>query len=158
MEQWKELIRYNALTGEFTSKSSKRIISPDAKGLLTVTYRGERFKIPAAKAAVYITTGKTPGNNEVILHRNLDREDIRYCNLEIIPRKVYSEIMCAYRNLNANLKILPHPTDVFSYTVQWQDGSTRKKKLFSDIVVARRFFMKKQLEFAKILNKYTRFD
>jgi hypothetical protein len=94
----------------------------------------------------------------VILHKNLDESDYRYCNLKLISKKTYNSIKEAHRNLSGYLRLQPHPKDMFSYVLIWKENGKDKILVVQDIVVAKRMHNKLQLKYAKILSRYCIFD
>jgi hypothetical protein len=96
--------------------------------------------------------------DKVVLHKNLNENDYRYCNLKLISKKTQNSIKEAYRNLNGYLKLQPHPKDMFSYVLIWKENGKDKILVVQDIVVAKRMLNKLQLKYAKILNRYCVFD
>lgn len=157
-------IEYDFCTGTFfllrvsSSLVSKRQIFPNEDGYLLFYRQGTKFKIKANKVALELGTSKVLDVNKVVLHKNLDVNDYRLQNLCAVTRTVYKKVKEAHRNLNGALKLVPHPTDAFSYVVQWKEDNKQMQQVVQDVVVAKRLFTKLQLRFAKLLSKYCVFD
>jgi hypothetical protein len=157
-------IEYDFCTGTFfllrvsSGLVSKRQIFPNEDGYLLFYRQGTKFKIKANKVALELGTARLLDDNKVVLHKNLDVNDYRLQNLCAVTRAVYKKVKEAHRNLNGALKLVPHPTDAFSYVVQWKEDNKQMQQVVQDIVVAKRLFTKLQLRFAKLLSKYCIFD
>jgi hypothetical protein len=157
-------IEYDLVTGAFfllklnPSLVTKRQIFPNEDGYLLFYRQGTKFKIKANKVALELGTARLLDDNKVVLHKNLDVNDYRLQNLCAVTRTVYKKVKEAHRNLNGALKLVPHPTDAFSYVVQWKEDNKQMQQVVQDIVVAKRLFTKLQLRFAKLLSKYCVFD
>lgn len=156
--QEEELIIYEPVQGTFTSRNSLRIITPTEQGLLILSINKKRYTLHAARTAILLMQKRTLEPSEIVLYRNMNRQDYRYINLMVVKRTLYHSIMNAYRNLQSGLKITPHKQDMFAYVVQWQHNGIRNRKVLSDLVLARRLYLKLQLKYAKLLNKYCVFD
>lgn len=157
-------IEYDLLTGSFfllkttSGGTTKRQIFPNDDGYLLFYREGCKYKLKANRLALELGTGKQIDQNKLVLHKNLDVNDYRLQNLCAVTRAVYKKVKEAHRNLNGALKLVPHPTDAFSYVVQWKEDNKQMQQVVQDIVVAKRLFTKLQLRFAKLLSKYCVFD
>lgn len=157
-------IEYDLHTGSFfllkttAGGTTKRQIFPNDDGYLLFYRESTKYKLKANRLALELGTGKQIDANKLVLHKNLDTNDYRLQNLCAVTRTVYKKVKEAHRNLNGALKLVPHPTDAFSYVVQWKEDNKQMQQVVQDIVVAKRLFTKLQLRFAKLLNKYCVFD
>jgi hypothetical protein len=168
----KDLIDYDIITGAFyilKNNTRYRRIFPSEDGYLIFYRNKRRIKLKANKAAIDFVnnnnniniinnTDNTDISNKVVLHKNLNEDDYRYCNLRLISKKVYNIIKEAHRNLSGALKLQPHSKDVFSYVLTWKENSKDKVLVVQDVVIAKRLYNKLQLKYAKILNKFCIFD
>lgn len=168
----KDLIDYDILTGAFyilKNNTRYRRIFPSEDGYLIFYRNKRRIKLKANKAAIDFVNEANQGNQcntlnnpdiitKVVLHKNLNEDDYRYCNLRLISKKVYNIIKEAHRNLSGALKLQPHSKDVFSYVLTWKENSKDKVLVVQDVVIAKRLYNKLQLKYAKILNKFCIFD
>lgn len=172
----KDLIDYDILTGAFyilKNNTRYRRIFPSEDGYLIFYRNKRRIKLKANKAAIDFVNKSNQGNQcntssntsnnpdiitKVVLHKNLNEDDYRYCNLRLISKKVYNIIKEAHRNLSGALKLQPHSKDVFSYVLTWKENSKDKVLVVQDVVIAKRLYNKLQLKYAKILNKFCIFD
>lgn len=168
----KDLIDYDILTGAFyilKNNTRYRRIFPSEDGYLIFYRNKRRIKLKANKAAIDFVNESNQGNQyntssnsdiitKVVLHKNLNEDDYRYCNLRLISKKVYNIIKEAHRNLSGALKLQPHSKDVFSYVLTWKENSKDKVLVVQDVVIAKRLYNKLQLKYAKILNKFCIFD
>lgn len=159
--QVKDLIDYDILTGDFfILKNNKRYrkIFPNEDGYIVFYKDSKRIKLKANKSAIELVQNIVVQKDKVVLHKNLNENDYRYCNLRLLSKKTYNSIKEAYRNLSGYLKIQPHQKDMFSYVLIWKESGKDRILVVQDIVVAKRMYNKLQLKYAKILNKYCMFD
>jgi len=159
--QVKDLIDYDILTGDFfILKNNKRYrkIFPNEDGYIVFYKDSKRIKLKANKSAIELVQNIVVQKDKVVLHKNLNENDYRYCNLRLLSKKTYNSIKEAYRNLSGYLKIQPHQKDMFSYVLIWKESGKDRILVVQDIVVAKRMYNKLQLKYAKILNKYCVFD
>jgi len=159
--QVKDLIDYDILTGDFfILKNNKRYrkIFPNEDGYIVFYKDSKRIKLKANKSAIELVQNIVVQKDKVVLHKNLNENDYRYCNLRLLSKKTYNSIKEAYRNLSGYLKIQPHQKDMFSYVLIWKESGKDRILVVQDIVVAKRMYNKLQLKCAKILNKYCVFD
>ena len=86
--------------------------------------------------------------------KNTDRRDFRGYNLGVVTRKDAKRLRDAIANSGEVLKLIPHPTEAFSYRVRCKmDGFTRLVN-FHDIIAAKRFMRIVLIKSAKLMNKY----
>ena len=159
--QVKDLIDYDILTGDFfILKNNKRYrkIFPNEDGYIIFYKDSKRIKLKANKSAIELVQNIVVQKDKVVLHKNLNETDYRYCNLRLLSKKTYNSIKEAYRNLSGYLKIQPHQKDMFSYVLIWKESGKDRILVVQDIVVAKRMYNKLQLKYAKILNRYCVFD
>lgn len=158
----RSLLSYNLYKGEFhimKNDKVKRRIFPNEDGYLIFYRNTRRIKLKANRIAIELGTNipEIPADCAV-LHKNLDENDYRLCNLRVIDRSTFNLIKEASRNLSGALKMQVHPTEVYSYILIWKENGRERKKTIKDIVVAKRQFNKLQLKYAKILSTYCVFD
>ena len=122
------------------------------------------IKIKAIKAG-YLLYFKQLGKpipcieqNQVLYSKNLNKLDLRFCNIGLCSRAVLLRINEAQRNLQGDLKLLLHPKDMFSYVVHWTEDGQKKKKVVHDVVLAKKMHLRLQLKFSKVLAKYLVLD
>jgi hypothetical protein len=157
----KELIDYDIIEGSFfilKNNTRYRKIFPNEEGYLVFYKNARRIKLKANKIAIELVQNIVVQKDKVVLHKNLNETDYRYCNLKLISKKTHNIIKEAYRNLNGYLKLQPHPKDMFSYVLIWKENGKDKILVVQDIVVAKRMHNRLQLRYAKILSKYCVFD
>ena len=155
----KDFLTYDIYQGRFYTKKTKpKEVKPDEDGYLIFFAQGKRRKAKANKLAYELGTNTIIPKGSSILHRNLDKQDYRLCNLLLVPNQVMQTITEAHRNLAGDLKVQPHHTDMFSYVVTWVEHRQQKQKVLHDIATARRLLVRLQLKFAKTLGKYLVLD
>lgn len=135
-----------------------RRLLPDESGYITFHKGNVRYKIRANKAAYELGTDTEVQSDKVVLHRNLNTSDYRLRNLLLLPKETYKRVKEASINLSGYLRIQPHQTDAFCYVVHYRDEGRNKFMVLQDIVVAKQAYLRLQLKYAKILNKYCMFD
>jgi hypothetical protein len=157
----KELIDYDMIDGSFFILKNNiryRKIFPNEEGYLIFYKQSKRIKLKANKVAMHLVQNIIVPKDKVVLHKNLNESDYRYCNLRIISKKTYNSVKESYKNLNGCLKLQPHYKDMFSYVLIWKENGKDKILVVQDIVVAKRMLQKLQLKYAKILNRHCVFD
>ena len=135
-------------------------IQPNEDHYLVFSVKRKTYKVRAIKAAYclwFIQHNKPVpvlDQNTVLYSKNLNKQDYRFCNIGVCTRETMFKISEAQRNLHGDLKLLLHPTDMFSYVVQWTELRQKRKKVVHDIVLAKKLFLRLQLKFSKVLAKY----
>ena len=161
---YKDFLLYDIYEGLFyivkskDKPESKRQIFPDEEGYLTFFRQGKKYKLKANKAAVELGNNLEVQDDKVVLHKNLDYEDFRLINLQLVSRDVLKQVKEAHRNLSGALQMKPHANNAFCYVLQWKEEGRVKTMLCEDIVVAKREYLKLKLKYAKLLSKYCVFD
>lgn len=157
--QLKNLLDYNPSTGVITTRR-KRVLTADHDGLVVIfdgsTKRSIKMKLD--RIAYALAYGEHPKDTSRILHKNLDQNDNRLVNLVQVSRELFIKIKEAHRNLTTGIRVVPHSQDQFSYVVYWYEKGAEKSKVIQDIGLARRFQVKLQLKYSKILTKYCLFE
>lgn len=164
---------YQPETGNFffkqrSSRSNKeenlRLLTPNEDCYLTFIVQGKFMKVRAIKAA-FMLYAKQLGKDipeikkdYVLYSKNLNKFDLRYCNIGLCSRETMFKINEAQRNLHGDLKLLLHPKDMFSYVVHWTEDRQKRKKVVHDVVLAKKLFLRLQLKFSKVLAKYLVLD
>ena len=141
-----------------------RLLTPNEDCYLTFIVQGKFMKVRAIKAA-FMLYAKQLGKDipeikkEYVLYsKNLNKFDLRYCNIGLCSRETMFKINEAQRNLHGDLKLLLHPKDMFSYVVHWTEDRQKRKKVVHDVVLAKKLFLRLQLKFSKVLAKYLVLD
>ena len=160
LERLKEILKYDPVTGKVCTLKGRALIA-DQNGLVIVF--DNQAKKPSTKyklerVAYFLAHDFFPREDQKVLHKNLDTQDNRAKNLLLVSRSVFRQIKEAERNLEGAIKIIAHPVDMFSYILLWFDKGVERSRIFGDIGVARRYQVKLQLKYSKILTKYCMFD
>ena len=141
-----------------------RLLTPNEDCYLTFIVQGKFMKVRAIKAA-FMLYAKQLGKDipeikkdYVLYSKNLNKFDLRYCNIGLCSRETMFKINEAQRNLHGDLKLLLHPKDMFSYVVHWTEDRQKRKKVVHDVVLAKKLFLRLQLKFSKVLAKYLVLD
>ncbi len=160
LERLKEILKYDPVTGKVCTLKG-RALTADQDGLVTVFDRDAKkpsTKYKLERVAYFLAHDFFPREDQKVLHKNLDTADNRAKNLLLVSRSVFRQIKEAERNLEGAIKIIAHPVDMFSYILLWFDKGVERSRIFGDIGVARRYQVKLQLKYSKILTKYCLFD
>jgi hypothetical protein len=155
----KDFLEYDIKTGFFyVKRSTPRRLLPNEDNNLEFYIQGKRFKVKASRIAWELGNNQELPDGKQVLHKNLDKQDLRLCNLCVVTQKEMHKIKEAHRNLSGELKMKPHPSDQFSYVVSWIENKQRHSRVVTDVVPAKKLFIKLQLRFAKVLGKYLVLD
>lgn len=160
LERLKEILKYDPVTGKVCTLKSRALVA-DSNGLVIVfdnEAKKPSTKYKLERLAYFLAHGVFPREDQKVLHKNLDTLDNRAKNLVLVSRSVFKQIREAERNLEGAIKIVPHPVDMFSYILLWFDKGIERSRIFGDIGVARRYQVKLQLKYSKILTRYCMFD
>lgn len=166
LQQICQYIRYYPLTGALyclgrPSVNDVDVMLPDRKiqvdetNKIATTIRGYTLKIKADRLIWFLTTGKQPQRNQIVFHKNLDELDNSLTNLVLLSKKEYFRVLEAMKNISGDLKLIPHKTDMFSFTLQYKDNGRINNVVIQDLLCARREFNKVQLRSIKLISKYT---
>ena len=145
-------------------QSITKNIQPNEDHYLVFSVKRKTYKVRAIKAAYclwFIQHNKPVpvlDSNTVLYSKNLNKQDYRFCNIGVCTRETMFKISEAQRNLHGDLKLCLHPTDMFSYVVQWTELRQKRKKVVHDVVLAKKLFLKLQLRYSKVLAKYLVLD
>lgn len=154
-QELKNYLSYNPLNGEIYVLSVRpRKLLPDENYNVNTTVNGIKLKVKYNKLVWYLVHGKVPKDNNVILHRNLDNTDFTLNNLTVISKREYLKLQESLKNLQGALRMYSHPTDIFSYILEYRDSGRLRKEVISDVTVARKKFSKLQFKFIKFIAKY----
>lgn len=160
LERLKEILKYDPVTGKVCTLKGRALIA-DQNGLVIVfdnEAKKPSTKYKLERVAYFLAHATFPREDQKVLHKNLDTQDNRAKNLLLVSRSVFRQIREAERNLEGAIKIIPHPVDMFSYILLWFDKGVERSRIFGDIGIARRYQVKLQLKYSKILTKYCMFD
>lgn len=131
----------------------KRLM-PDENNSVNASINGTRVKIKMNRFVWFILYGEILKDNETILHKDLDESNFRQNNLTKISKKVHYQILEAMKNLSGSLRIIPHPTDAFSYMIEYRKEGRLKREVLSDDSVAKKKLLQMQIKYIKFLGKY----
>lgn len=159
-ERLREVLDYDPLSGRILNKKTRRLLQPDHDGLVIIfdsaTKRSIKMKLD--RIAYAMAFGALPKDDKRVLHKNLNTEDNRLCNLRLVSRALFLQIKEAHKNLTTGIKMVAHPVDQFCYIVHWFEDGAEKTRIFQDVVPARAELLKLQLRYSKVLTKYCVFD
>ncbi len=159
-ERLRELLEYDPLSGNVSRRKSKRILSADPYGMVSI-YDSEtkkNYKSKLDKVAYTLGFGKVPKDDERILHKNMKQDDNRLRNLGLLSRTTYLKVKEAYKNLTGGIRMNPHPIDQFSYVVNWYEKGIEKSRVVEDVVPAKELVLRLNLLASKVLTKYCLFE
>lgn len=150
------VLKYEASTGNLyvCSAGKQRRLFPNESGMIDTTIQGKKLKSKLNKIIWELVHNKEVPIDHVVFHKNMQENDYRLSNLQLLPKKTYNTIMEAMKNLSGALRIIPHPTDAFSYILEFKDKGRQKREVLYDISVARKKLLKMQLRYIKIVGRY----
>lgn len=147
---------YDKLTGAMFFKGKQ--VFPDYQGFVVLYIDKKLVKLKIEKLACLVGLGRLPEKNERVLHKNLDTNDLRLCNLSIVNKGVFAQVKEAKLNLDGCLCLVPHDTDQFCYWLCYREKSIHKRELIHDIVSAKKAMRRKKIQYTKMLMKFCVFD
>ena len=155
----KELLEYEASTGEVRRKSSGRVLSPDFAGFVSIydpaVKKTTKMKL---KNAIWLWMGYDIFPAQVVFQKNMQEEDYSLKNICIVSKSTYVKVKEAYKNINESIRLTQHPIDMFSNVLHWYQDGAGRSKVIGDIIVAKREMLKLKLYYSKILTTYCVFD
>ena len=150
------VLKYEALTGNLyvCIGEKQRRLFPNESGMIDTSIQGKKLKGKLNKIIWELVHKKPIPADHVVFHKNMQENDYRLLNLQLIQKSVYNTIIEAMKNLSGALRILPHPTDAFSYILEFKDKGRLKREVLYDISVARQKLLRMQLRYIKIVGRY----
>lgn len=154
------LVQYLPFDGVVLKKSSSAPLVADLDGSVSLYNPSTKkvHKIKLNKLILFISSGRILQDGEKILHRNMQEDDFRVQNLEVVHEDVYNLVREAYKNISYGIQVSMHRTDKLAYNLQWYEDGVRRNKVIYDSSVANRMQVKLKLKYSKILTKYCVFD
>lgn len=152
-----EHIECNHSTGElFVLKNNKRYrkIVPNEDNIAIVSINKTKIKMKYDRLVWCVVYKTNLSTNEVVFHKDLDDENCKVNNLSLIDKSLHFKILEAMKNINGALRLIPHPTDVFCYVLEYKQSGRLRKEVISDITVARKKLLRMQLRYIKFVSKY----
>lgn len=158
-EDFSEILDYNKTSGTIRNRVTKRLLSVQEDGY-TVVALGNRNskKVKFNKLCLILGNSSDVLPDHKIIHRNLNTNDFRLCNLLQVSRQEYKELREALKNIQGGITVLPHPTDVFTYKVSWYSHNVKKTRVIQDLVVAKRLEIRLKLKYSKVISKFCIFE
>lgn len=156
-----KLVNYDERTGHFYSVKTNARLIPDDDGCLSV-YDPDTKRTAKVKA-FYVVENKVYGMSlmpELFgwLHRNMDTSDYRLQNLWSGPKREIKLIKEAYDNIMGKLKLSHHPTDKYSFVLEWMENGVKRRKVYYDSIPANRRKARLMLEYSKIATSVLNFE
>ena len=148
---------YIPSTGElFVLKEGNRHrkVVPNDEQNVVLTIEGSRVKLRYDRLVYRIYHRVDIKSNQVIFHKDLDESNNRISNLCLMDKKVHFKVLEAMKNLNGALRLIPHPTDAFSYILEHRQEGRLRKEVISDISMGKKKLLKAQIKFIKFISKY----
>ena len=148
-------IKFNHIEGKFYRIDNDKLLKIDDEGYLLYRYNiNERLlKRKAINVAWEFMYEKIP-EKKIIFPKDFNYKNCSGYNLICVSKKVFQTITDAYRNVNGEIKLIPHKTDMYSYVVKYRKNGTTSTIKYHDIVQALKTRDKLLLKSMKILGKY----
>jgi len=155
LKELKPLLEYDQKSGTISVLGKrKRILCADEDGMICTTVNGIKCKMKYNKLAWYLIYDKLPRVNQIVFHRNLDENDFSMQNLMLLSKTEYNTLQESLKNLQGGLRMYNHPSDVFSYVIEYRLSGRLRKEVISDATVAKSKFSKLQFKFIKFISRY----
>lgn len=140
----------------YVLKDNKRYrkVKPDDNMISNVMINGEKIRMKYSSLVWLVVHKVRPTKDQVIFHKDLDETNCTIENLVLISKKEKSKISEAMKNITGSLRLIPHPTDVFSYVLEYRENGRLKREVIADIVPAKKKLMQLRIKIIKFLNKY----
>lgn len=153
-------VLYNGTTGTFWRVKSTgeidRELLPDWD--FYIIYSCAFEKKSKKKKALYLAYetvhGKSVPEGFILYQKDLNENNFKLENIGCIPKKDYQSIKDALNNCNGAIKIQPHKTNVYMYTVQFKQENRTRKVTCHDIIHANRIKKIVLFKSMKALDKY----
>ena len=160
LQELASLVQYLPFDGVVLKKSSSAPLVADLDGSVSLYNPSTKkvHKIKLNKLILFISSGRILQDGEKILHRNMQEDDFRVQNLEVVDEDVYNLIREAYKNISYGIQVSMHRTDKLAYNLQWYEDGVKRNRVVYDSSVANRMQVKLKLKYSKILTKYCVFD
>lgn len=131
--------QYNPHTGDIKKKDSGKYFHlPELSGSKGTPLYGKKIK---RNLLCWILAGNpAPCANQTILHRNLDEEDCRMVNMQLISKEAKRKLNRLLKNARKHIKLRESATDAFDVKIEWLDFDTgaKHRKTFNDHTAAKR--------------------
>lgn len=159
MDLYKELQKYFKYCKDrsrIIRLSDGKVLTSTDEGVavLSEPLEGFRKRVKYNKVCWVLGNKQNVPDGFRVVHINLDNFDFRLKNLRCIPNDEVLKVKEAKRNMEGGLCIRSHPTDRYSFLVQYTQEGKKKSESICDITAATRRYKQLQLKFAKVLSKY----
>jgi hypothetical protein len=133
---------YDPIEGVFIKRKNNKSIEfkesyDDKIPQIDFSIQGKYYRIPAHTLAWVLHFGYFPEG--VVLHRDLDKYNLRISNLLDVSQKHYKAFLTAHKNLNENCKVLLHPTDQYKFIVGFFINGKLRYRVFQDDIAAKEY-------------------
>lgn len=151
---------YDPTEGKFFRESadaSKKILRllPDVFG--TITYRcyiqNKVIRKKGITLAYELLHGSVPVDH-VVYAKDMNVENLRGYNIGCVKKTTFLSIKDALRNTNGAIRLIPHKTDAYVYTLKYRENGKVKTITVHDIVEGLKLKRKILLRSLKIIGKY----
>lgn len=155
----KQLYKYYPETGAIVRIKNGRILFPDSEkriALYDSVLLPNTIRIQYIKLAWLLSRGEPLDYDYKIIQKDKNPNNFQAHNLVAIHRKDFIALKGAIRNLNGELKVLPHKSDTYNSVVRYYNHLTKQAKheVYQDITVAKQRLNALKLEYSKLVNTY----
>lgn len=151
-----EFLNYNATTGDLVYKHSGRRVQAQEDGFVLIidpsSKKRKKFKL--SKLCYSLFHNIDLSKEAKIIHKDLNTSNFKISNLLLLSNSQYKELKEATKNIQGGIRLVVHPTDVYSYRLFWFQDGVEKSKVIQDVVVAKKLEKRLLLRSSKILTKY----
>lgn len=151
-----EFLNYNAATGDLVYKHSGRRVQVQEDGFVLIidpeSKKRKKFKL--SKLCYSLFHNVDLQKEDKVVHKDLNPNNFKITNLLLLSSSQYKELKEAKKNIQGGIRLVIHPTDVYSYRLFWFQDGVEKSKVIQDVVVAKKLEKRLLLKSSKILTKY----
>lgn len=140
----------------YVLKSGKvhRKLVPNEDQLVYLCFNRTKMKIRYDRLKYMIYHKTKISREQVVFHRDLDETNNAISNLALMNKDIHFKVLEAMKNLNGNLRLIPHPTDAFSYILEYRKAGRLQREVISDIGIGKKKLLRMQLKFIKFISSY----
>lgn len=131
-----------------------RQLLPDEDNMVNVFVDGNKIRMKFSHLVWSLVYKRKLQADEIIFHKDLDENNNSAHNLVVVTKKEKAQIKEALKNLTGSLRLLPHPTDLYAYILEYRIDGRLRRETIEDIVPAKKKLAAMQVKMIKFLGKY----
>lgn len=160
VEKLKKLLDFDKDSGIIKVKKSKRVVLPNPDDGSVVVYdsdTGHKRRLKYLNLAFMLGSGKEIPTDKKVLSFDMSSTNSRFSNLALVDKEVYRAVNVVLRNLQSDMKIIPHKQDVYKCILtykNWVGQALTVNAVFDDVGHAQKAKADKELEMVKFVNQH----